>query len=190
MEMNDNGITTQEFEQVFKTHFKALHAYACTILREEAQAEETVQQVFYKLWLKKDRLSISQSLKAYLYQSVYNESLNYLKHSKVKKTHQAHILYTSDKGEMSSSKKLIAKELEAKIAEALKELPEQCRTIFQMSRFEDLKYREIADNLKLSIKTVENQMGKALKIMRAHLAEYLPVLVALLFSFIYYKIYN
>ncbi len=190
MEMNDNGITSQEFEQVFKAHFKALHAYACTILREEAQAEETVQQVFYKLWLKKDRLNIGQSLKAYLYQSVYNESLNYIKHSKVKKAHQSHILRTSEKGEISSSKKLIAKELEGKILEALNHLPEQCRTIFQMSRFEDLKYREIADNLNLSIKTVENQMGKALKIMRAHLADYLPVLIMLLSTFIYYKICN
>jgi RNA polymerase sigma-70 factor (ECF subfamily) len=90
---------------------------------------------------------------------------------------------------MSSSKKVITKELEGKIVEVLKHLPRQCRTIFQMSRFENLKYREIASQLGLSIKTVENQMGKALKIMRTHLAEYLPV-VAAVFSFIFHKIYK
>ena len=67
-----------------------------------------------------------------------------------------------------------------RFANALKELPEQCRTVFQMSRFEELKYREIADRLGISVKTVENQMGKALKILRVKLVEYLPILLSLL----------
>ena len=71
-------------------------------------------------------------------------------------------------------------ELEKQISKALDELPEQCRTIFQMSRFEELKYQEIANKLGLSIKTVENQMGKALKILRLKLADYLPFLIAIL----------
>jgi RNA polymerase sigma-70 factor (ECF subfamily) len=70
--------------------------------------------------------------------------------------------------------------LEKHLRDALNELPEQCRTIFQMSRFQELKYREIADELGLSVKTVENQMGKALKILRSRLAEFLPLLVILL----------
>ena len=189
MQLNEQGLTTTEFEQVFKTHFRALHSYAYTIVRDESHGEEIVQQVFYKLWEKKSNINIHQSLKAYLYQSVYNESLNYLKHLKVKKKHQAYILTTSQEEETSSSKKIITKELEGKIVEVLKLLPGQCRTIFQMSRFENLKYREIASQLGLSIKTVENQMGKALKIMRTHLAEYLPV-VAAVFSFIFHKIYK
>ena len=64
-----------------------------------------------------------------------------------------------------------------RIREALESLPEQCRTIFQLSRFEDLKYREIADRLQLSVKTVENQMGKALRIMRAKLVEFISLLL-------------
>lgn len=177
MELTPTGISEYEFEQVFKSHFKALHAYACTILKEEAQAEELVQQVFFKLWERKDQVHITQSVQAYLYRSVYHECLNYLKHQKVKKAHQSHTLYTSGAAVDPVSRDIAARELQKKIDEALRQLPEQCRTIFQMSRFEDLKYREIADKLNLSVKTVENQMGKALKIMRLQLVEFLPALL-------------
>lgn len=176
MEISTNGISKAAFEDIFKSHFKALHAYACTILREDSQAEEIVQQVFFKLWEKRIEININQSLQAYLYRSVHNYCLNHLKHLKVRKNHQAHALYTSSEADPSASKQIVAKELEAKIAEALTQLPEQCRTIFQMSRFEDLKYREIAEKMQLSIKTIENQMGKALKIMRLQLSEYLMLL--------------
>lgn len=173
------GISETAFEQVFRSHFRALHAYACTILKEEATAEEMVQQVFFKLWEKKDQVTIQQSVNAYLYRSVYNECMNYLKHQKVKKVHRAHTLHTADSAAEQPSRQLAARELEGRIAEALNQLPEQCRTIFQMSRFEELKYREIADKLKLSVKTVENQMGKALRIMRTQLIDYLPLLAQL-----------
>jgi RNA polymerase sigma-70 factor (ECF subfamily) len=76
--------------------------------------------------------------------------------------------------------KIIGKELESKFREALNELPEQCRTVFQLSRFEDMKYREIADKLDISIKTVENHMGKALKVLRTKLIDFLPLLLILL----------
>ncbi len=76
----------------------------------------------------------------------------------------------------------VSRELEQKLDIALKELPQQCRTIFQMSRFEELKYREIADQLGLSVKTVENQMGKALRLLRVKLADFLPVVLTLLFT--------
>ena len=177
MEVSKQSISETEFEHVFKSHFKALHAYACTILKEETTAEEIVQQVFFKLWERKDQLEITQSLKAYLYRSVYNECLNHLKHQKVRQAHKSHTLHTSSEATEGVTKTLYARELETKIGEALQELPEQCRTIFQMSRFENLKYREIAAQLNLSIKTIENQMGKALKIMRTQLMEYLPMVI-------------
>ncbi len=185
MPIAHTGISEYEFEQVFKSQFKALHAYACTILKEESQAEELVQQVFFKLWEKKEQVNITQSIQAYLYRSVYNECLNYLKHQKVKKAHQSHTIYTTGQASEPVSKQLVARELQKKIDDALKQLPEQCRTIFQMSRFEELKYREIADKLNLSVKTVENQMGKALKIMRLQLVEYLPVLFFILINTIF-----
>jgi RNA polymerase sigma-70 factor, ECF subfamily len=164
------------FEQVFKTHYKNLHAYVCTMLKEEMYAEEIVQQVFFKLWERAENIVITGSVAAYLYRAVHNESLNHLKHQKVKASHQLHVAYSMKDAAEAAPKTLQAKELEKKIQAALHELPEQCRTIFQMSRFEELKYREIAGRLSLSVKTVENQMGKALKILREQLAEYLPLL--------------
>jgi len=161
------------FEQVFKTHFKRLHAYAFTILRDEIEAEEIVQQVFFKLWERNENLSLTGSVSAYLYRAVHNESLNYLKHQKVRSNHQLHVAYSMKNEVEHPAKKVITGELEKKIHTALNELPEQCRTIFQMSRFDELKYREIADKLGISVKTVENQMGKALKLLREKLVDFL-----------------
>jgi len=161
------------FEQVFKTHFKRLHAYAFTILRDEVEAEEIVQQVFFKLWERNENLSLTGSVSSYLYRAVHNESLNYIKHQKVRSNHQLHVAYSMKNEVEHPAKKVMAGELEKKIHTALNELPEQCRTIFQMSRFDELKYREIADKLGISVKTVENQMGKALKLLREKLVDFL-----------------
>lgn len=168
------------FEQVFKEYYKALHAYASSLLRDEANAEEMVQQVFFKLWDRAGNLQIAGSIAAYLYRAVHNECLNFLKHQKVKAKHQLHVAYRAREAERSSADVFADPDLQKKIQEAMDSLPEQCRTIFQMSRFEDLKYREIAERMQLSVKTVENQMGKALKIMRARLVEFLSLLLFLI----------
>ena len=165
------------FEQVFKTHFKSLHAYAFTILKDSDEAEEVVQQVFFKLWERSETLSIDGPVAAYLYRAVHNESLNLLKHEKVKKNHRLHVAYNMKNETDQASKKVTSGELEKKLHAALNELPEQCRTIFQLSRFNELKYREIADQLGISIKTVENQMGKALKLLRVKLVDFLPFIL-------------
>jgi RNA polymerase sigma-70 factor, ECF subfamily len=184
MELENEAITTllaqrdeSAFEQVFKTHFKRLHAYAFTILRDEVEAEEMVQQVFFKLWERNENLSFNGSVAAYLYKAVHNESLNYIKHQKVRSNHQLYVAYNMKNEVEHPAKKVLAGELEKKIHVALNELPEQCRTIFQMSRFDELKYREIADKLGISVKTVENQMGKALKLMRAKLVDFLTYIL-------------
>ncbi|WEK37938.1 MAG: RNA polymerase sigma-70 factor [Candidatus Pseudobacter hemicellulosilyticus] len=185
MAVTDTGtiqLLETAFEKVFKTHFKNLHSYAYTLVKDDMAAEEMVQQVFYKIWEKKGQLSIQTSLTAYLYRSVYHESLNYLKHEKVKAAYRA---YAGQQGAVSgeqASRKVLLGELEQRLGVALSDLPEQCRTVFQLSRFEELKYQEIADRLGISIKTVENQMGKALKLLRAKLVDYLPFLVFLLLS--------
>ena len=161
------------FEQMFKTHFKRLHAYAFTLLRDEIQAEEMVQQVFFKLWERNENLSLTGSISSYLYRAVHNESLNYIKHQKVRSNHQLNVAYSMKNEVEHPAKKIMASELEKKIHSALNELPEQCRTIFQMSRFDELKYREIADKLGISVKTVESQMSKALRLLRVKLVDFL-----------------
>jgi RNA polymerase sigma-70 factor (ECF subfamily) len=104
-----------------------------------------------------------------------------MKHEQVKAAYQQ---YTATQMNHSNNagEHIRLKELQQRIDTALKDLPEQCRTIFQMSRFEELKYAEIASKLGLSIKTVENQMGKALKLMRVQLADYLPTILILLLN--------
>ncbi|KAA2238649.1 RNA polymerase sigma-70 factor [Chitinophaga agrisoli] len=166
-------------EKAFKTYFKALHAYACTIVKDDALAEDIVQQMFFKLWEKKERITVNQSLAAYLYRAVYHDSLNHLKHAKVKQAYQQHAVYHQSGHTSKTADKLLLGELEQQLYLAMNELPEQCRTIFQMSRFEMLKYQEIADRLGIAVKTVENQVGKALRILRGRLVDFLPLLILL-----------
>jgi RNA polymerase sigma-70 factor, ECF subfamily len=169
------------FEQVFKTHYKSLHTYSYSILNDEMAAEEMVQNVFFKLWERTETLSINGSVGAYLYRAVYNESLNYLKHLKVRSQHQLFVAQRSGETDLAT-KTIHLRELEQKLQQALNDLPEQCRTIFQLSRFEELRYREIAERLDISIKTVENQMGKALKFLRIRLVDFLLLILLFLNS--------
>lgn len=162
---------------MFKAHYKELHSYANVMLRDEDTAEEIVQSMFLKFWEKRELLNVQTSIKAYLYKCVYNDSLNYLKHQKVKTKYQDFAVYTMNDHHEAASSRVELTELQFKLQEALNELPEHCRTIFQMSRFEELKYREIAEQLDLSIKTVENQMGKALKILRLKLADFITLIL-------------
>jgi RNA polymerase sigma-70 factor (ECF subfamily) len=162
-----------EFERVFKQHFKSLHAYACTIVRDDVMAEEMVQNVFCRLWEKTEQISIRESLCGYLYRSVYHESLNYLKHLKVRQAYQAYAVHQME-NPYHTPDYMAFRQLEERLELALRELPEKCRTIFQMSRFEELKYQEIAERLQLPVKTIENQMGKALKLLRIKLVDFLP----------------
>ena len=165
------------FEVVFKRYYAVLHQYACAMLKDEDEAEEIVQMMFATIWEKRETFEISISLKSYLYRAVHNASLNRIKHLSVRSQHQAHTLYYSNEGEESTANVMAQNELTQQIEKAVLRLPEQCRLIFRLSRFEELKYQEIADQLGLSIKTVENQIGKALKIMRLELSEYLSVLI-------------
>jgi RNA polymerase sigma-70 factor (family 1) len=167
----------QAFEKIFREYFKSLHAYAYTFMKDDEQAEEIVQNVFCRIWEKRDQLNPDGSLKAYLYRSVHNESLNYLKHQKTRAVFQVHYSNSEEQGGNEASEKILIAELDVHIQKALSELPLQCRTIFQLSRFENLKYKQIAAHLNLSVKTVENQMGKALKVLRLKLAEFLPIVL-------------
>jgi RNA polymerase sigma-70 factor, ECF subfamily len=173
--------TERDFERLFKEHFKSLYAYAYTILKDEIMAEEIVQQVFFKIWDRQSLAAIETSVKAYLYKSVYHDSLNYLKHQKIKNQYEAYAMH-QNKHQSENTSGIGLKELENRLRKAMNDLPQQCRTIFQLSRFEGLKYQEIANQLNISVKTVENQMGKALKQLRTKLVDFLPLFILLLFQ--------
>jgi RNA polymerase sigma-70 factor (ECF subfamily) len=175
-QVNKVEISTEiAFEDLFKNNFKALHAYACSLLKDTDVAQEVVQTVFLKLWERRGQLDIHTSARAYLYRAVYHDSLNHLKHQQVK---QRYMMENSrDMNNRYDHTDTHAKELRRQLQVAMDQLPEKCRTIFQMSRFEDLKYQEIADRLGISLKTVEGHMGKALRILRLRLAEFLPLVI-------------
>jgi RNA polymerase sigma-70 factor, ECF subfamily len=163
------------FEMIFKTYYQPLCQYAYSFLNDKDEAEEVVQSTFIIVWEKREQFEVQTSFRSYLYRMVRNACLNVIKHSHVK---QAHLKFARAAGEPRHeqvSDEVLSTELELKIAEAMLTLPDQCRRVFQLSRFEELRYQEIAEQLNISVKTVENHMGKALKIMRTQLKDYLSV---------------
>ena len=170
-------IGTSEFEQLFNDHYSRLCAYAFHFIKEEDAAEEIVQEVFFKLWTKRKRISIESSLHSYLYRSVRNASLNLIKHINIREEYKKQNQFQIEQTEMQENIHAEVSELEQKIRNSIDLLPEQRRKIFILSRYEGLKYKEIAEKMNISVKTVENQMGKALQFLRTELAEYLPLIL-------------
>ncbi|MGR3812296.1 RNA polymerase sigma-70 factor [Jiulongibacter sp. NS-SX5] len=161
------------FEELFRMHYASLSRYANSILKQEDEAEDVVQQVFINYWENRSKTIISGSLKGYLFRSVHNKCLNVIKHHKVRSAYVDHSLFYDNHYHLEVEENVEANELQSKIETAIQVLPEQCQKIFRMSRFEQLRHKEIAELLNISAKTVENQIGKALKIMRGSLKDYL-----------------
>ena len=170
------------FEQLFKKHFRELHAYGFSLLKDWDVAEEIVQSLFLKLWEKNEWGHIQTSIKSFLYKSVYHDSLNYIRRQKVQLKYQTTTAYSMKDHTDDAAGKLKMGELEQHLQRALAKLPEKCRAIFHLSRFEELKYQEIATQLDISIKTVETHMGKALRILRKEMKEFLPFIALMLFN--------
>jgi len=161
----------REFESLFRSSYVSLVRYAKTLIKDHDTAEEIVQDLFFRLWQDKEKLNIENSINGYLFRSVHNRCLHYIEHSRVVERHAAEMLNRQTEDQESPSDILNYKELQEKIARILERLPEKCGKIFTMSRFEGLKYTEIAEKLSVSVKTVEANMGRALKEFRKELAQ-------------------
>lgn len=170
-------MSKKEFEELFREYFKPLTAFAKKYLNDIDLAKEMVHEAFLKLWEKREEVDTNKSVKSYLYTTVYNRSLNYIRDNKKfdRTEGKTELLERSENWDQTNQ--MIAVEIETKINQTLDDLPEKCRQIFVMSRYEELKYKEIAEKLDISIKTVETQMSKALKALRKNLAEYMTVLL-------------
>ncbi len=166
------------FEALFRKFFPALMAFSLKYLPDEDDAREVVHNVFINLWDKRATLDASQSLKSYLFTAVHNRSLNVLRDRRK--------FSDEDMPELSSEENVHAQmesvELEEHINAVIAGLPDKCREIFELNRFDGLKYGEIAEKLGISVKTVENQMSKALRILREKLAHYLSLIVWILWN--------
>jgi RNA polymerase sigma-70 factor (ECF subfamily) len=161
----------QEFENLFRSSYVSLVRYAQTILRDHDTSEEIVQELFFRLWQGRANLRVESSLKGYLFRSVHNRSLHYIEHQKVIDRHAGETAAAAETVSEPVTDAIYYNELQAKVARVLERLPERCSEIFRMSRLEGLKYNEIAEKLSVSLKTVEANMGKALKEFRKALAE-------------------
>lgn len=169
-----------QFEQIFREHYNALANYAYSILKSEADAEDVVQEVFIRIWQNNPGIIQSEQVKFYMLTSVRNGCISFLRKAAGRQfvdpdTVQLH--QVADETAQQSTADLMAM-----ARKAMDELPPQCGVIFKMSRFGKLTYQQIADELGLSVKTVENQMGKALRIMREYAKQH-QVAVALLLAF-------
>jgi RNA polymerase sigma-70 factor (ECF subfamily) len=160
------------YDAAFRTWYPVLVRVAAAIVRDVDAAEEVAQDVMVQLWRRRHLLDATLSLRAYLLRSIRNRALNQLRHSRVRRESAADVeaLYDEPPG---SDQPIVAKELADAIQVALRDLPPRCREIFELSRVDGLKYAEIAEALDISPKTVEAQIGKALKILRQRLASWL-----------------
>jgi len=168
------------FHQIFFAYHGRLVLYANKFLNDIELSRDVVQEVFFQLWKKPELLLAEYSVKSYLFKAVKNETLNNLRHLKI--VHNvskqlAHDPYDASYNSFSEDddplSNLLELELIEKVEVVIQSLPEKCKEVFKLSRQEQLKNKEIAEKLGISVKMVEKQMTKALKVFRKELAEYI-----------------
>ena len=175
----------QTYKLLFHKYYANLLFYATRIVGEE-EAEDVVQDVFVELWRRKDTVQMGGQVQAFLYRAVYTRALNVLKHRDVKNSYEAVVteihkkrveFYQPDSNEVV--KRIEDRELRRTLAEAINELPDKCKMVFKLSYLHDMKNKDIAETMGISLRTVEAHMYKALKFLRERL-DYL-ILVILIF---------
>jgi RNA polymerase sigma-70 factor, ECF subfamily len=169
------------FDFIFKYYYPGLVVYADRFVLDRMSAEDIVQDVFVRFWEKSKTLDTSTNLKGYFFLSVKNGCLDYLKHQKVSDKYRLQVLSQGDIPNASDADYFIESELKSKIELAISKLPDRCREIFILNRIDNMTSKEIALKLGISHRTVETQIGKALRLLRTELKDYLPVSVFALF---------
>ena len=150
---------------IFRRYYSMCRSAALRILKDEHLADDLTQDVFLELWKKRQERRINSALKAYLRRSVVNRCLNYIRDQKmVFESSEKLPDWAADPGTALTS--LETGELQQKIEKAINNLPDRCRIVFSLSRFEEMSYQQIAKKLNISVKTVENQISKALRLLR------------------------
>jgi RNA polymerase sigma-70 factor (ECF subfamily) len=160
------------FDILFQKYYSQLVRFAVGYLHDGPSAEEVVQDVFVRIWENAQRIEIETSVLAYLYSSVRNQALNCIKHEKVKKKYEQEQVTVVDSDEYDFEEKVNVKFFRQILTSVVGDLQKKCREIFEMAKFEGLTYDEIAEYLQVSVKTVENQMGIALKKIREVMLPY------------------
>lgn len=163
-------------EKLFTQYYQILRAYAFRYVQNQDVAKDIVQDVFFELWLRRNEIDFGLPMKAYLFKAVLNKSRNYINDKRVKDKvnldEESHMLFIDDYLQsfiVYQEDSLLLKDLDREIKSYIESLPEQCHRIFIMSRGLNLKNKEIASRLGISIKSVEKQITKALSGLRSHL---------------------
>ena len=172
----------EAFKTIFERYYSSLCCFAVQYLKDDSSAEEIVQDVFLKIWEKRNSIRIETSVKNYLFRSVRNTCLNLIQHEKIKNQH-VDDTQKRFKQEIDPDKYYLEIDLVKKIEESIDSLPEKRREIFRLCKEDGLKYKEIADRLNISVKTVEAQMGLALKTLREKLKNYRGPMLLLYFFY-------
>jgi RNA polymerase sigma-70 factor (ECF subfamily) len=175
-----NFTPEEKVELLFRKYYAGLCKSLYRTLRDASFAEDIVQEVFLKVWEMRHILQLDEAMQAYLYRSCYHTALNFLKQQKQKT--DITTLEDSIPGSETAEKDLGLHETEIQIRQAINRLPPKTRLVFSLSRFEELSYKEIAERLDISIKSVEKHMGIALERLRENLKEYLVGLLLLLMT--------
>ncbi len=165
------------YERIFSIWYEPLCRYACSIVRDMNEAEDIVQKTFCKLWDRRKDITIRTSVKSYLYRMVHNSCLNKIQQVNTRAEHHQQYAHVVPSTVENTANKVLYNELEREILKAIDALPPQCKKVFEMSRFQQLSYAEIAKALDISTNTIENHMSKALKLLRTNLKEFLPLLL-------------
>ena len=159
--------------QIFDRHYPLLLSDIYRLIPDESTCQDLAQELFVDLWNKRESLDIHTSLRAYLRRAAVNKALNH-----IKATRRMQLEDTDDLGQLAdtSSADSLRKEKQESLEDALHAaiggLPEKCRVVFNLSRFEQLSHREIAEKLGISVKTIENQITKAMKMLRDALTKH------------------
>jgi RNA polymerase sigma-70 factor (ECF subfamily) len=177
MTISSNQLNELTLETLFRDHFTGLCQFAVGYVKDDEAAKEIVQDAFVNLWEKRHTIDLSKPVKSYLSTTVRNKCLNYLRDHKKFSSDLLALENLSHEVIYDQPDKLVESDLRHQISRAIEDLPEKCREIFQLSRYQHMKYQQIADELQISVKTVETQMSKALQHMRLRLSEYLPILL-------------
>lgn len=164
------------FDDIFNLYYPRCILFATKLLGNKWDAEEAVQELFINLWAKGKLDTINGSVKSYLFKSVFNICIDVHRKNKVKQKNEADGPEAKEAA-IPFNNPLLEEELEKHITEAINQLPEKRRQIFLMSRDEGLSYRQIAEKLALSEKTVETQISRSLKQLKTALSEYLPTIL-------------
>jgi len=170
------------FTLLFRKYYKDLVLFGGNFLHDKGICEDIVQDLFVKLWTHPEKMEIDTSFKSFMLKSVQNSCIDHLRHKKVVLEHESYSALFDYDDNMDTENYVLYSDLKDSLDEALTRLPGECRQAFQMNRFDGLKYKEIAEQLNVSERTIEVRIGKAIGLLRQYLKAFFVAVIALFWS--------